>query len=142
MSGMNLNMQLGQRLEQRMILAPRMIQSMEILQLPVMALEERIQQELEENPALELREPSEDDVVDVAETEIEEAAGPDGPMVMEEDAADDFNRLDAMEKDMGEPLAEDHRPSRSFLDEMGQRKLDAMANMPSRPQSLQDYLDE
>jgi len=142
MSGMNLNMQLGQRLEQRMILAPRMIQSMEILQLPVMALEERIQQELEENPALELREPSDDDVVEAADTDIEESAGPDGPMVMEEDAADDFNRLEALEKDMGEPLAEDHRPSRSFLDEMGQRKLDAMANMPSRPQSLQDYLEE
>ena len=34
------------RMEQRMKLAPRMIQSMEILQLPVMALEERIEQEL------------------------------------------------------------------------------------------------
>jgi RNA polymerase sigma-54 factor len=30
-----------------MVLAPRMIQSMEILQLPIMALEKRIQQELQ-----------------------------------------------------------------------------------------------
>ena len=43
------------RLEQRMKLAPRMIQSMEILQLPLMALEERIQQELVSNPVLEIR---------------------------------------------------------------------------------------
>ncbi len=41
------------RLDQRMKLAPRMIQSMEILQLPALALEERIDQELASNPVLE-----------------------------------------------------------------------------------------
>ena len=45
------------RLEQRMKLAPRMIQSMEILQLPALALTERIDQELNENPVLEMSEP-------------------------------------------------------------------------------------
>src|SRR3954453_13483360 len=44
------------RMEQRMKLAPRMIQSMEILQLPLMALEERIEQELAANPVLERKE--------------------------------------------------------------------------------------
>src|SRR5271170_1222119 len=44
------------RMEQRMKLAPRMIQSMEILQLPLMALEERIEQELSANPVLERKE--------------------------------------------------------------------------------------
>ena len=39
-----------------MKLAPRMIQSMEILQLPLMALEERIEQELAANPVLERKE--------------------------------------------------------------------------------------
>src|ERR1700761_3279620 len=34
-----------------------MIQSMEILQLPLMALEERIEQEIQNNPVLEFREP-------------------------------------------------------------------------------------
>ena len=42
------------KLGQQMKLAPRMIQSMEILQLPLMALQERIEQELESNVALEL----------------------------------------------------------------------------------------
>ncbi len=56
MSGMGMGMHLGQKMSQVQILAPRMIQSMEILQLPIMALEERIQQELQENPVLELRE--------------------------------------------------------------------------------------
>ena len=39
-------------LGQHMKLAPRMIQSMEILQLPLAALQERIEQELEKNVAL------------------------------------------------------------------------------------------
>ena len=41
------------RLGQQMKLGPRMIQSMEILQMPMMALQERIDQELESNIALE-----------------------------------------------------------------------------------------
>ena len=41
------------RLNQQMKLAPRMIQSMEILQMPFAALQERIEQELESNVALE-----------------------------------------------------------------------------------------
>jgi RNA polymerase sigma-54 factor len=41
------------RMSQQMKLAPRMIQSMEILQMPIQALEERIEQELESNIALE-----------------------------------------------------------------------------------------
>ena len=41
------------RMDQRMKLDPRMIQSMEILQMPTPALEERIEQELASNPTLE-----------------------------------------------------------------------------------------
>ena len=44
------------RMDQRMKLDPRMIQSMEILQMPMPALEERIEQELASNPTLELAE--------------------------------------------------------------------------------------
>ena len=45
------------RMGQNMKLAPRMIQSMEILQMPLAELQERIEQELESNPTLELAEP-------------------------------------------------------------------------------------
>src|SRR5437588_666470 len=55
-TAMRLDTSMSQRMEQKMILAPRMIQSMEILQLPVMALQERIEHELQENPVLEMRE--------------------------------------------------------------------------------------
>ena len=57
------------RTEMRLRMAPRMIQSMEILQLPLMALQERIEQELSENPVLvDLRESA-----SPAEAEGEEA---------------------------------------------------------------------
>src|SRR5437868_14991676 len=55
-SGMQLTQSASLRMEQRQLLTPRMIQSMEILQLPLMALEERIEQELQANPVLEIRE--------------------------------------------------------------------------------------
>jgi RNA polymerase sigma-54 factor len=43
-------------MEQRMKLAPRMIQSMEVLQLPLLALQEKIETELNSNPVLGLDE--------------------------------------------------------------------------------------
>ena len=53
-----MRMSFGQemRMAQKQVLAPRMIQSMEILQLPVMALEERIEQEIQNNETLEVDE--------------------------------------------------------------------------------------
>src|SRR5690242_11170857 len=79
---MQLNTSLSTRLEQRMTIAPRMIQSMEILQLPVMALQERIEHELQENPVLEVRE---DDPEAEPETFAEETPG---TTATEEPAAD------------------------------------------------------
>src|SRR4029079_2793663 len=52
---MELSQSTSMRMEQRQLLTPRMIQSMEILQLPLLALEERIEQELQNNPVLEIR---------------------------------------------------------------------------------------
>ena len=49
---MSHQMKLGQQL------SPKMIQSMEILQLPLIDLRERVEQELANNPILELRERS------------------------------------------------------------------------------------
>ena len=51
---MEMSQSLGLRQDMRQLLTPRMIQSMEILQLPLMALEERIEQEMQSNPVLEM----------------------------------------------------------------------------------------
>jgi len=147
---MRLDTTMTQRMDQRMLLAPRMIQSMEILQLPIMALQERIQQELQENPVLELKEVSNDETtVDgeaatSPETETEEPASQETELVIDEagDNELDFERFEAMSRDLEDRYSEEHRPSRGGLDEEGDKKHDAMQNMPSRPQSLQDYLNE
>ncbi len=122
-------------------LAPRMIQSMEILQLPIVALQERIEQEMEKNPVLELRE-KDPDVHEPEEAPAEETFNPDAPIVHDADNENDFKRMEALDREWDGHFNEDHRPSRGAIDEAGDKKLDAMQNMPSRPQSLQDYLDE
>jgi RNA polymerase sigma-54 factor len=122
-----------------------MIQSMEILQLPVMDLQTRVRQELDENFALEIREPTDETVVadEAGPADYEEAkADTDGELIINENAELDFHRLEALVRDYGDAYNEEHRPSRGGLDEEGDRKHDAMSNTPSRPQSLQDYLNE
>src|SRR6266852_1877770 len=145
---MRLDTHLSQRMDQRMILAPRMIQSMEILQLPIMALQERIQQELQENPVLELKEeaPEGAGITEEAElppvSEYDEASNPEKELVIDDSGNNeiDFDRLEAINKDWEDHFNEGHRPSRNGIDEEGDKKHDAMQNMPSRPQSLHDYL--
>ncbi|MEO6808127.1 MAG: RNA polymerase factor sigma-54 [Isosphaeraceae bacterium] len=115
------------RTDMRLRMAPRMIQSMEILQLPLMALQERIDQELEENPVLELLEVTPE--LDSEETStIETEVTPAEP---EFEGADDWDAF-----------AEAHRPSRAALSEEADRKHDAMQNMASRPRSLLDDLTD
>jgi RNA polymerase sigma-54 factor len=133
--------------QQKMILAPRMIQSMEILQLPILALQERIEQEMGENPVLELQEDDPDLPAETAEAEGQ-ADSPDAPseeereLVINETTSneDDFERLMKMDEEWPDRFEEHSRPSRTESEEAGERKLDAMANMIARPQSLQDYL--
>ena len=66
-----MRLSLGQQMQlaQKQVLAPRMIQSMEILQLPLMALQERIEQEMEDNPVLDQLEVDADEPEEPAEAE-------------------------------------------------------------------------
>jgi RNA polymerase sigma-54 factor len=125
-----------------------MIQSMEILQLPILALQERIEQEMEENPVLELKE--EDPDLPAEQAEQEERVSPDAPTEEERELVidesknneDDFERLMKMDEEWPDHFEERTRPSRVQAEEAGERKLDAMANMAARPQTLQDYLHD
>lgn len=143
------------RLEQRMKLAPRMIQSMEILQMPSMKLEERIEQELSSNPTLELREPVEDREVVQAELKQEQRDAREGEreLVVDDGTgnknnADDFERLTNLSEEYGDSwesnqfeTGESFRRS-TMNDGERDKKLDAMANTASRPPSLTDQLLE
>lgn len=130
------------RLGQQMKLAPRMIQSMEILQLPLPLLQERVEQELESNVALELVEPGEgrgaeaegEIAHEVADTEREFIAG---------EAGEDFQRLADLEQrysDVWDGGEEWRRPAAPAGDRDG--KLDAMANTADRGKSLSQQLDD
>ncbi len=131
--------------QQKLVLAPRMIQSMEILQLPIMALQERIEQELQENAVLEVQERDPDLPDEPAERE-----DPDEPTSEEQELVvgdstnneDDFERLLNMDGDWPSEDYERPRMSSSRLDEESDRQHDAMANMVSRPETLHDYLRE
>jgi RNA polymerase sigma-54 factor len=137
MSGMRIGMDLSMRPELQMRLAPRMIQSMEILQLPIVDLQAKIDKELQENPFLEVKEH-----LGEQETPAEKEFNPDAPLKHDESGDLEFNRLEELNRDWDDHFNEEHRVSRAALEEEGDRKLDAMANMPDRPQSLQDYLAE
>jgi RNA polymerase sigma-54 factor len=142
-------------------LAPRMIQSMEILQLSIMALQERLQTELQENPVLEIdqdttenaeapaaeAEPVAEDLEPTPAPEEEAPSQADDPateLVIDEGGnnEEDFDRLDALSRDWEDQFNEEHRPSRNGLEEAADRKHDVVQNMASRPQSLQDYLND
>src|SRR5262245_8163819 len=152
---MQLNLGTSMRTELAQVISPRMIQSMEILQLPVMALQERIEHELQENPVLELREPGANDEGYPNEPELGEAVEPppepEAPkietpepelVIDAKDAKEDFERMEAINEDWADFFNEESRPSANSIAEAMEKKPDAMANMADRPQSLQDYLNE
>jgi len=124
-----------------MKLAPRMIQAMEILQLPMLALQERIEQEINDNPVLEVSEEAEGPRETAEETPD---AVDEKDLVVQEDEnkAEDFERLESVDDDFREYLTRAApMPSRRYDDDTDS-KLDAMQNAAAPQCSLRDYLLE
>jgi RNA polymerase sigma-54 factor len=133
----------GQHLQQKQqqILAPRMIQSMEILQLPVTALLERVEQELRDNPVLE---------VSAGDPELPEEAYEREPLstsdtkelVVDESGnnVDDFERLVELDRDVPDHFEERPRVSSNRMQDASDLQHDLMANVEDRPESLHEYL--
>jgi RNA polymerase sigma-54 factor len=131
------------QLAQKQVLAPRMIQSMEILQLPLMALQERIEQEMEDNPVLDQLEVDADEPEEaVDEEQASSIADTERELVVKDgtDNADDFERLLNMAENLPDDYEERSRPSSNRIEAEADRRHDAMANMLARPESLVDYL--
>ncbi len=130
----------------RQLLTPRMIQSMEILQLPLMALEERIEQEIQGNPVLELREneaePGAEAAPEVQEAREEFSEG-EQALTMKEDASEDFDRLarisDYFENEEFSSIGGSSFRQSSYDGERD-KKLDAMNNTADRGVNLQEHL--
>ena len=110
----SMRIEMSPRMQLQLKLAPRMIQSMEILQLPIALLQERIEHEMEENPLLERNEKArtEQDEPGEEAAPAEDTFDPDGPLVHDADSELDFKRLEALDKDWDGHFNEEHRVSR------------------------------
>ena len=127
-----------------MKLAPRMIQSMEVLQLPLLALQEKIEAELNSNPVLELEEENaEEQNVEKAEP-VEEVEPAEKEFVVDDNSnnVEDFQRLDNLGENFDDYM---YRASRSQIRrKMGEsdKKMEALQNTAALEQSLYDGLGE
>ena len=140
---MKLEMRGEMRLEQRMKLAPHMIQSMEILQLSILALQERIEQELNSNPVLEMEEPSSAEEQSPVEQQSAEDIG-EKDLVIKSDGAriEDFERLDSLGDGYKEYMGMAGTFRRRIQSGETDRKLEAIKNTAAPPQSLHEHLSE
>src|SRR5436309_1905759 len=140
---MELSQSTSMRMEQRMKLAPRMIQSMEILQLPLMALEERIEQELSANPVLERRESDFEapDLTAVAGVPKEVVTPPEVTTQQQDNKAADISdrEIEQYIQDQSD-WSTMNRGTRSRGAGERDAKMDAMANTAARSVSLQEEL--
>ncbi len=142
---MRMSMGLEARQLQTQKLAPRMIQSMEILQLPLLALQERIEQEMNENPLLEQldvdpNEPDSNEEDDRSSTEPVSEGEKELVVDNDHDNADDFERLLNMDSDMSSTFDDSFRRSANRMQDDADRQHDLMTNAEMRPESLNDYL--
>ncbi|MGP1309981.1 MAG: RNA polymerase factor sigma-54 [Phycisphaerales bacterium] len=148
------------KLGQQMKLAPRMIQSMEILQMPVAALQERIEQELASNVTLETFEPGVDKqaIEELRKERERDDREHERELKVDESSGEaDFERLGSMEETYSEALENQYEasslpnrlrdewePGRRAAANTGERdaKMDAMANTAARSASVADQLLE
>ena len=136
---------LEQKLVQKQVLAPRMIQSMEILQLPIQALEARIDQEMNENPLLEAQESIRGCPRNLGGGESQTTpTESESELVVDEkdNNVDDFERLLEMDQEIPDHL-------RRAAPQVGGRNgggcgIDGMTHSPiwrPEPRRLQDALE-
>jgi RNA polymerase sigma-54 factor len=114
---------LEQKQEQRLVLSQELLQSLELLQIPIMELHQMIMQELSENPTIELSE------------EIEEEETQSSQTQTAQEAEEKFDILDELEKNI-EP--EKVIPSKDEED----KKTEFLQNIQARYPNIRDMLYE
>jgi RNA polymerase sigma-54 factor len=125
---MQMDLSLYQKQEMQMRLAPQIIQSIEILQLATLELQQRIQQEMLENPVLEQQEPAAEEATPAEEAEPQDERTSD---------ESEFDKMLEMEERLHDYSSQ--APARPKSQERDP-KLDAMQNTPANDLSLQQYL--
>jgi RNA polymerase sigma-54 factor len=133
------------RMEQKMKLAPHMIQSMEILQLSILALQERIEQELNSNPVLEMTEPVNPESPPAEKEETHDNISADErDLVVDTDnnKVEDFQRLDSLGEGFQDYMGQAGTFHKRIQSDEPDPKLQAIKNTAAPPLSLHDHLEE
>jgi RNA polymerase sigma-54 factor len=120
-----MKLELTQKLQQQQILAPQMILSMDILLLTVPELEQRIEKEFSENPALEIAD----------QPEHAEEAPPPAPAATAAEVNDLFQKLDSFQ-------GYQPQEGRSWKRAAGgdDERLSMLQNAEGKPAGLKDLL--
>jgi RNA polymerase sigma-54 factor len=121
---------LSQEMKMQQVLAPHLFQSLEILQMPLLDLQQMIKQELSENPTLEATQEQPD-----AQIEIEQGTKD----VEREEFDNEFEKLAALGEEWGDQLFE-NRPVSGGSD--AEEKYQYMMDSLSESSSLHDQLLE
>jgi RNA polymerase sigma-54 factor len=127
-SSIRLGLTQNLRAEQRLVQSPQMIQAMQILQTPLLELKDQVEQELQENVFLEVKDeqdrepPSEPDAAPHLEEKLERQFAAE---IEQLEARTDFTRL---------------RNRNSLGSEEGDRKIEALNNTPGNGVSLPEHL--
>lgn len=128
-------------MEQRMKLAPHMIQSMEILQLPILALQERIEQELNSNPVLETADSENPEQAESPQEQTQEDVREDD-ITTESDSPENFENIDDLGEGYWDYMDQAGSLRTRSRSEDSDKKLEAMKNTAAPPQSLHEFLSE
>ncbi len=127
------------QLQQKMKLAPQMIQSIEILQLPMLALIEHVQQEMEQNPVLEeVIEPKKEEQTAEQEEDNSSASDTSNDNINDE-KNDELERLGEIAEDWRDYYSQTNTRRSSYAEDRDQ-KQEALENTASKPISMEEYL--
>lgn len=129
---MKLQSSLLPQLQQRMKLSPQIIQSIEILQLPLLALVEHVQQELEDNPVLE-------EVIEEKKDENPKEGEDTAQIAEDNEKGNEFDKLGEIAEDWRDYYSQTTVRRNNLSDERDQ-KQEALENTAAKPMSLHDYL--
>lgn len=134
-------------LQQQQRLTPQLIQAMDILQLNALALESRVAQEIDGNPALEYA-PGDDEAHEAAEPpaveRVESRTEDERALSVGRGDGAEFDRLDRLVSQYDFFEDDEYRGgvSRNRMDEDSERRADALASVPDRPEGLHKHLME
>ena len=150
-----------QRQEQRQIMTQRMIQSMEILQLTLLQLEQRIDEELAQNPLLELESeaaPADEKEERLSDKDTENSGSIDDddesdqsveyePEIRFEDSiehtesTEEFSIADDFARNYSDTIDEAPIRSQNWLEDQETFRSDIFANIENPGETLQVYLE-